>query len=357
MEQKNKVDHMLAYFQSTYNEDMQFDRVAIDRAYSAEDTKHPLIIKILSVFGGLLASIVFFGFLFLTGLYESKTLLLAFSALAIAAGLLVSRNDNGILWDTMSVALLAIGFIMLSFGLTAWDMPSQQIPLVLIVVAAACLALAGNYMICFVSTLILHGSILAYIIGNHWDQFTPFYLCGLVLLLSYIFLDEAALITRPKSLLKWYNPVKTALIFAFFSGLITLRVDFPLNVPVQAVLFTSGTCIILILFNARAVLNRFAITKSSYLILTYALILLSLIPTAVAPGIAGSLLILLLCFQTNYKTGFIIAAIALIYFIGQCYYDLRFTLLTKSLLLFASGTFFIILYLFISKRHDQHKKI
>ncbi|KGE13491.1 DUF4401 domain-containing protein [Sphingobacterium deserti] len=357
MERKNKIDQIVNYFQSTNGEAIELDRVAIDRAYSNPNGKQTLTIKVLSVFGGLLASFVFFGFLFFTGLYGSETALLIFSALAIAIGLIVSREDTGILWDTMSVTALIIGFIMLAAGLNGWQLDTKHIPLVLTLLAAACVALAGNYIACFISTLILHGSVLAYIIANHSDYLALLYLFILIGLLCYLFLYEATLITRRKSVAKWYNPVKTALIFAFFSGLIVLRENSTFSIDTHSVFYVSALCIVFILYLAKGVLERFRIEKNGYVILTYFLILMTLIPTAFAPGITGALLVLLLCFQTNYKTGFVIAAIALIYFIGQCYYDLQFTLLAKSLLLFASGIFFIIIYLFISKRHDQHKKV
>ena len=46
-----------------------------------------------------------------------------------------------------------------------------------------------------------------------------------------------------------------------------------------------------------------------------------------------------------------------IYFISQYYYDLNFTLLTKSILLFSSGVLFLLLYLFTHKNLTQNEKI
>ncbi|WP_417936263.1 DUF4401 domain-containing protein [Flagellimonas ochracea] len=73
-------------------------------------------------------------------------------------------------------------------------------------------------------------------------------------------------------------------------------------------------------------------------------------PTLFAPGISGSLLIVLLCFKVNYKTGFIIGIISLIYSIGQYYYDLSFTLLTKSIILFLSGVLLLVFYMVFNKK-------
>ena len=59
----------------------------------------------------------------------------------------------------------------------------------------------------------------------------------------------------------------------------------------------------------------------------------------------------------NYKTGLVIGIISFIYFISQYYYDLNFTLLTKSIILFSSGIVFILFYLFTNKKLNTNEKI
>jgi len=71
--------------------------------------------------------------------------------------------------------------------------------------------------------------------------------------------------------------------------------------------------------------------------------------TIVFPAISASMLIILLCFWVNYRSGYIIGIMALCYFICQFYYDLSFTLLVKSELLFASGILFGLVYFSVQK--------
>jgi uncharacterized membrane protein len=84
---------------------------------------------------------------------------------------------------------------------------------------------------------------------------------------------------------------------------------------------------------------------------------LALLPTTFSPTISGAILLILLSFYVNYKTGLALGIIAFIYFIARYYYDLNLTLLTKSILLFSSGVLFIALYLFIHKKLTTNEKI
>lgn len=352
--QHNHSD-ILAYFQSRTSEQTEFQTAAIERAYTVQTPKQTLPIKVLSVLGGLLAAIAFFGFLLISGWYYSNILLAIYGVIAIGTAIILSRQRDNILLDTLSVSSLIIGFILIGTAIAEWNFPEKKIPLCFIFLAILCFALAKNYMLSFVCTLIIHGSIIAYLLNSKQANLLPIYVALIGIAVCYMHLKEAKLLTS--SIAIRYNPVKIALIFAFVSGLAFLRAAFLGAVHPYYLLATSITCILLILYLTRHILLLMAVERTTTKVLAYLLILLTLVPTAITPGISGALLLLLLGFLTNYRTGFVVAAISLLYFIGQCYYDLQYSLLTKSILLFASGVFFLILYLFIAKYHEQHQKI
>ncbi len=354
MEHKNKLSDTLAYFQSKETHTVNFQESAIEQAYMTEAPKQTLPIKVLSILGGLLTAIAFFGFLLITGFYQSGIALTCIGVLAISAGAILSQKHDSILLDTISISSVIIGFILVGVGMAELDVSEKTIPLFFITIALLCFFLAKSYMLTFVSTLIAHGSIFAYLMSSNQPSLIPIYVALLGILIGYVYLKEAKLIGLSTFMARRYNPLKIALIFAFVSGLMFLRGAFLPQVHPYFLLVTSTTSTILILYVTHTILNVFAVTKWSTKSLAYFLTLLTLAPTAVTPGISGALLLLLLGFLTNYKTGFVIGGISLLYFIGQCYYDLQFTLLTKSILLFASGIFFLVLYLFIAKRHEQH---
>src|SRR5690606_41366096 len=68
-------------FQNTEDKPLQFDEEAIVSAYQKDNGNQSLSIKILSIFGGILASLAFLGFLFIAGLYNSDVGLLVFGGI------------------------------------------------------------------------------------------------------------------------------------------------------------------------------------------------------------------------------------------------------------------------------------
>ncbi len=81
----------------------------------------------------------------------------------------------------------------------------------------------------------------------------------------------------------------------------------------------------------------------------YILSVLLLTSTLLSPAISGAFLIILVSVLVHYKTGLAIGILAFIYFIIQYYYDLNFTLLTKSILLMSSGVVFLAFYIHFKK--------
>jgi len=99
------------------------------------------------------------------------------------------------------------------------------------------------------------------------------------------------------------------------------------------------------------------ITEKRTKITIYGITLLTILPTALSPAISGAILLIVLGFLVNYKTGLILGIVSFIYFISQYYYDLNFTLLTKSILLFLSGILFVLLYLLTHKKLSSNEKV
>ncbi len=75
MRNKDDIKELLEYFQNKEDKPLKFDEEAIITAYQKHDNHQSLAIKILSVFGGILASLAVLVFL-ATGLSNSATGLL-----------------------------------------------------------------------------------------------------------------------------------------------------------------------------------------------------------------------------------------------------------------------------------------
>jgi hypothetical protein len=350
MSNKEHIHELLAYFQATEEKTLQFDEEAIVAAYQKSDNHQSLAIKVLSVFGGLLASLAFLGFLFIAGLYDSKVGLLVFGALFIAGSIWVSKQYDRILIDTTSVSTFIIGFFLAGFGLMQLEVSENTICAVFILIALVSLGIVQSYILSFVAVLIVNGSILTLIFSNKAHDLIHVYLSVLALAITYLFLNEAKIIRAGTALSKLYNPVRTGLIFSFLLALIIVVkgwvfLSLPQYIWLPSVVMIA--CILYLLFYLFKVLGINKVQNQAG-ILIFSLLLL--LPTALSPAISGAILIILLSFLVNYKTGLVIGIVAFLYFIAQYYYDLHFTLFTKSILMFASGVLFLSLYWFTHKK-------
>lgn len=347
---KNAIDisEVIDCFRSFSSKAITFDKEGIHAAYQKNLEAQTLPIKIVSVFGGILASLAFTGFLFLSGVYRSPEALFGFGTVSMIAAIWISRKYSKILLETISISLLAIGFILLGLGLDALGIHGQRLYLTFIVLSLGTLVYVRGYVLIVSNVLLLNGSILALIVSFNAD-FIHIQTSTLAIVIYYYFLREAKIIHYKKRLSMLYNPIRTGLVFSFLGGLIYLSKKGLIDVSLGYLWITSLVCIAAILFMMTQLFPILNVTSKIHRDLTHVLTVLTLLPTVLSPAISGIILLMLLSFLVHYKTGFVISIVALVYFISQYYYDLNFTLLTKSILLMSSGVFFMVLYLFIRK--------
>lgn len=336
----------------SYNED------AIVEEYK-QQTKNTssLAIKILSIFGGLLTTLFFLGFLAITGLYDSEIGVIVFGAAFIIAAIAINKIVSKLIIDTISFSMYAIGFILLAFGLYDLNLGYNVIAPLFIIIAICALYITQNYMFSFISILIISASIVALIVLNEVYYFIPLYITIYTLIITYVFLNEAKILASSKRLSRLYEPLKTALIFSLLFGFSVIIATNLMRGLTYQLWFSSGIIIAAILYLVSIIIKINDITATKTKLLIYILSTLILASTLFLTAISGALLIILLSVLVNYKTGLAIGIIAFIYFIIQYYYDLNLTLLTKSILLMASGIVFLLLYVFTSKKLNSNEKI
>jgi len=357
MRNKENIKEILNYFQATKEKAFDFDEAAIVTAYQKNNDNQSLPIKILTVFGGILASLAFLGFLLIAGLYNSDAGLLLFGTLCIAGAIWINKAFDKTIIDTVSVSFFIIGFILLGLGFSELKTDENIVSVIFIIISCCSLVIVQNYMLSFISVLIINGSILMLIISNRDHDVIHIYVSALALIITYFMLKEAKIITTGKALSKLYNPIRTGLIFSFASGLIFLGKKGILTLSPGYIWLSSIVIIAVIVYLVSILFDVLDITKVQHKTVINIFTILVLLTTALSPAISGAILIVLLSFLVNYKTGLFLGIIAFIYFVSQYYYDLNFTLLTKSILLFSSGVLFIILYLFTHKKLAINEKI
>lgn len=357
MKNKENIKELMDYFQNSEAKPLEFDEEAIISSYKKDNKNQTLAIKILSVIGSLLASLAFVVFLFISGFYESKIGMITLGSLLIGSSILINHKQNNISIDTFSVAAYIIGFVLIGVGCDQLSVDINFIIIGFIIIALGVLFFIHNYILTFVSVLIINGSILSLIFINEKYNLFHIYVSILTLLMTFYFLKEAVIITKFKIKSLLYNPIRIGLIFSFLFGLIFLGRRSFITLTPDYNWLSSIIIISVIIFITSKLLIILNITDKKHMISIYALVILSLLPTALSPAIAGSILIILLCFWVNHKTGFVLGIVSFIYFLSRYYYDLNLTLLTKSILLMLTGVLFITLYLFINKKTISNEKV
>ena len=311
-------------------------------------------IKILSIFGGLLATSFFMSSLGLTGIYESDIGMTIFGLILIVVAIGVNKKKDEIIIDTFIVSAYVLGYILLGIGLSMFKVEENIIALIVGCIAVTSLIVTQNYIQSFLSFIVVFGVLVFFIVYNESFYFIHLYILALTAFITYFYTNEAKLVSSNIKISKLYKPLRIALIFAFF-GAIAVVVFLPSDY--DNLNWLSSIFIGLALVYLVSILIKLNEIDSKGSIMIYSLSALVIISTIMAPSILGALLVVLLSFLVNYKTGFGLGIIALLYFISQFYYDLSFSLLIKSGMLFFSGLIFISLYLFTTNTFSKNEKI
>jgi len=317
-----------------------------------------IAIKVLSVFGGLLASLAFCGFLFLAGVFSSNWSMLIFGIISIGVGLLIPKFDKKIVWDTSSAAFYGVGLICVGIAMESLRFGFNNFLLLGIAIALLTIYLNNSYILTFLATLQIIGFKVSWIIMNDIPQLLQVYIAVLAIFLCYLFLNEGRLLLWKFVGWQRYYPIRTAALIGALAMLLSGDTYYYVDSAYTNSSWLSSIVVILLvaylLFRVSAILGLTSLMQR-WAIAAAAIILLA--PTLLYVPISYSILLLLLSFYTRYKTGFIISIVAFLYFISKFYYDLYYTLLHKSILLFSTGVLFLICYLLIYKKLETDEKI
>lgn len=349
MTNKENMKEFLNQMRSSDIENLVFDEEKILADLDKDSSHHSLAIKVLSVFGGILASITFIGFLFLAGLSNSGTALIITGAMLLSLSVWLNKEFDTILMDTASISAFLISFLLMAYGLLEMELDPNLVLIIFILLSLVCLIWVHNYVYAFISILVINGCLLTLIMSNEAYDLIHVLIMFLTVVLLMVFHKEAYLITKNKKLSGLYFPLRLGLVISLLTCLYMLSIGGMFPFRSELVWFSSVVMIAGVLYSLESVFKVMDIEETSKKNIIYGSALLLLAPTILSPAITGSLLILLLCFRVNYKTGLTIGVISFIYAIGQYYYDLHFTLLVKSVLMMLSGLLFLTLYFVIQK--------
>ena len=116
----NKIEHIknvLTHLEQTEGAGFIYDETSIlEELQKQENNTSTLAIKILSILGGLMATLAFLGFLFLGGLYDSYVSFFILGGIFIVGALFITKATDNLVVDTACIALYVTGYILLGVG-------------------------------------------------------------------------------------------------------------------------------------------------------------------------------------------------------------------------------------------------
>lgn len=340
--------------------DIKFRETEIYKEYQQnEGNSSGIIVNILAIVGGILATIAFLAFLLIAGLYKSSEGQLVLGFLLVIGATWMSKQSERVFLDTLSVSAFISGLILIGMGLGVNEHFSDpnQICVVYIVIALLVMLIAQTYILSFISVLIVGGSIQVLIFNNLFFNLVGIYTLALSVVISFMVLHEATIIKSGKRMSKLYNPLLMGFLVLFVVAFGSFGVGRYMEVPLLQGWIPSIVIIGCIMYVIHHLLKTLEITSRQQQLLIYGISLLALLPTIMAPAISGSILILLLAFYVNHRVAFVIGVVSFIYFVIQYYYDLEVSLLIKSIILFVSGLFFTGLFLLTFKKLSADEKV
>lgn len=354
MRTNDEIQELINHFQ--FIDDIVVDEAGVRAEYQGNTLEQPLAIKILSVFGGIMASVFFLVFLGLSGLFQYYWILLLLGVTAMIAAVWWTRKYDLIMLDSFSVCIFIIGLSLMGLSLQELLKSESLMYLSGIFASLATLTFSRNYLISFLSVLAIYGGHVGLILHNGFHDLLPIQAMFLSALTLFVFMREPYIVTANETISRLYNSVRMGLVFCLLMSLnmVTLEeFDFDIKSNGWACSIFNISAMVFLIWRLMVLLE---VNENSKRILLLTAVVLILLPTIPSPAISGTLLLVLLGFHYDHKTTLVVGIVGFIYSISQYYYDLNFTLLTKSILLFTSGVGFLALYFITQKIYLSHGK-
>ena len=267
------------------------EKAILEEYHTQGENKSSLAIKILSIFGGFLATIAFLVFFAIAGLYNSELGLLLFGIAFIISAIWLNKAYDKLIIDTFSISIYVIGLALLAFGLTEMNVDENVIALLISLIALCSLVITQNFILSFISVLAISGSFLFLIISNGSYNLIHLYVAVNTLILTYVFLNEAKIISTNKKLAQLNNPIRIGLIISLLFGLVSIGKRHLVPISQDYIWLSSIALILVSMYLVYTILkiNEISTFKTKGMI--YTLSALILVSTIFSPSISGAIII------------------------------------------------------------------
>ncbi|WP_157974316.1 DUF4401 domain-containing protein [Lewinella sp. IMCC34183] len=263
-------------------------------------------VRVLSGLGGVLSSLIFLLFLWITDLFTRPVVAVPLGVALIVTTLALGRTRRQAFLATTTVCGYLVGVGLIMVGLPPQVSDSQLVWPVLLI-AAATVAGTRNYYLVFLAVV----SVPACLLYLHLVQREPAWVWAAVLLAA---LGVAGVTYFEHFLIadRRMPPLRSGLVCGLLLTLVWFR------------------------------WGEWMVPGGGHL------------NVAVVP-FAGSLYLLLLSFRNQHALGAGLGVAGLAYFTVQYYYDLRWTLLDKSLILMAAGALLLVAWALLRRNRSARE--
>ncbi|HLV31528.1 MAG TPA: DUF4401 domain-containing protein [Chitinispirillaceae bacterium] len=306
------------------------------------ETNVPWFVKIITIFGACVGSLLFLGFLLISHLLSSEESMIITGSVFVLSGIAVTyANKRNYLSDSLSLSLSILGQVLLGIGIGAKAIEFNTVCYAGLVVETLIYLFAQSYTHKFLSVILIPACLLGIIWNSPIFEATHFLIGGLAVASVLIWTNELPLQIRLNKLPCFFVPTAYGLVLGL---LLTLVLS--INSKFFVVYINHWYITSLISFFSlsfllyKSLCQSLGISKKTFwLVLTIIAILFA--PTVHAPGIISSVLIIILGFTRSNRILLTLGIVFLATFIISFYYSLQQTLLTKSLMLMLTGVLFL----------------
>ncbi|MBC7566579.1 MAG: DUF4401 domain-containing protein [Pedobacter sp.] len=300
-------------------------------------SKESLAIRILSLAGGILGTCFFLGFMGVMFLDHPYAMIIM-GVVTIGGSLTIERIAKSVILDTIAISSCLIGNIILGMGLNSIIKNDNLLTVGLMISAGLILNFSKSFVLNLFGVVSINVCLFTFISINNIHYIIPLFLG---------YLGTAFIYLSFNSHLNWrLGSLLSLLILLTYLG-------FDLKEDIGTRYISSAVIVGLIIFILQKIIHHLQIEGSDNRVMIYLISSVILVLSFFSPSISGALFILLLSFHTSYRTGLITGVIVLVYFVGQYYYNLEYSLLIKSGIMFGTGIL-LTMYWFFLKNKLKH---
>ena len=315
-----------------------------------------LAVRILSVVGGLLAALCLIGFLMLSDIARSELALLVVGICAIGASVVGNRIIHQLFLDTSITTFYVAGCVALLVGMTVGHWNTYLICIVFMLIAVLTFLFSRGVFFPTLAVLLFNTAFTGLVMNGaraiEYSQFVVLLMGSVFLLLNRF---EARIVTGYSVMKRLFRALHAGFFLSFAGGVVWMSgigYEFNNSVSILSVFVWVGMVLIL-----RRIMKTMDVQSLRTKVWVYVVCAALLVPTVFAPYLSGALLLLLLCFGYGYKVETVASLLLLMYVIVKYYYDLQLTLLTKSGILFLTGSVLLLTYYYFTKKNHHHEEI